>query len=419
MEAYSFGAASRLFYVLNLFAGIADAQGKSDLALYAQTSTLYHATAEVPNPSERSHLAGLSLGRRAGYAAAQEDLRQAESLAPGVTDRSERVRLAEEIALARGVLAEQTNLEVSAAWLEKTIRLSKRTGDRFVRLVALKARAEALRKMGRVESAVADLKSAMATYDAAIPDLLRKQGGNPSERYRLTYLRQNADLYQAMISLRGRSPRAVEGADPGRPCRCAPGAGAVPALSLAEARVERWRRALPKETGLLIYGSVGQRIVAWVLTPAGRRFFWLGRSERAHSAAREARSSRGWQGLGRSFKGGPSASHLPLVRVSAPSEEAAHRPQPRYRPCALCRPPGPRIRAVSRGDSPPGDVALRVVPAAERRLSETAVRRRHGLVVGAPNPTRRRSWAFPLFASQSRQPTSRLHPSAQIRSYCL
>jgi tetratricopeptide (TPR) repeat protein len=390
IEAYNFGAASRLFYVLNLFAGIADTQGKTDLALYAQTSTLYHAIAEVPRTRANAHIwRAYLLGRRAEYAAAEEDLRQAESLAPGVTDRSEHARLAEEIALARGVLAEPTDLEASAAWLEKTIQLSQRTGDRFVRLVALKARAEALRKMGRIEAAIADLKSAMATYDAAIPDLLRKQGGNPSERYRLTYLRQNADLYQAIIELYVEdlhapwkalilADRAVALQAP----------GAVPSLSLAEARVERWRRALPKETGLLVYGSVGQRIVAWVLTPAGRRFFWLGRFDELTALLAkldQATDGKAWDDLSREV-------HRRLISPLSGSLHQVRRllivPSP-----GIDRVPFAGLLDAESGKYLVETHLLEMLPCASSLLPEGGSpkrrsARRHGLVVGAPQPTR-------------------------------
>jgi CHAT domain-containing protein len=418
-EAYRIGATDRLFFVLNLLAGVADEQGRSGLALYAQTGAIEHSADEPPRSRANAYIwRAYLLGRRADYALAQADLRHAEELAPEVGDPSESVRLSEEIALAHGVLAVQVDPKAAATWLDRTIHLCERTGDRFMRLIALKARAEALHKLGRIEDALIDLKQAMAGYDAAIPDLTKEQSGAPSEKYRLTYLQQNADLYQAMVDLYvnelGAPWKALILADHANALQ-AP--SAVPEISLQETRIDRWRQALPPETGLLVYGTAGQRIVAWVLTPTSRQFFSLGRSdELTVLIERLDRTSdiKTWEAL---------SQEIYLRLVSPLGEPLRHvrrllivpnRGLDRVPFAGLLDPRSGRYLAETH--------LLEMLPCASALLRgggfrEGPATRRHALVVGDPEPTKAGLLGLPSlrFAEQeARQAAASLGPDTVL-----
>ena len=275
LAAHHLGASDRLFFVSNLLASVADEQGRPGLALYAETSAIEHSAGEVPRIRANAHLwRALFLGRQQHFEAAQRDLRLAEKLARLVKDRSESARLDAEISLANGMLALQRDPKDAATWLGRAIDRSEETKERFIQLVALRARADALRKIGRVEEAVADLERATASYDATLRDVARPDDKS-SDLTRLAYLRQKADVYQAVVDL------YVEDLDSpwealifAEHTKSLWAPGTLPQPS-DERDVDEWSEALPPGTALVSYAVAGERIVAWVLTPADRRFFEL------------------------------------------------------------------------------------------------------------------------------------------------
>jgi CHAT domain-containing protein len=408
LEAYRRGAPDRLFFVLNNLSNIADQQERSSLALYAQTSALLHAADEPAGTRANAYVwRAYFLSRQAKDGLAREDLRRAEELADEVDDPSERTRLQAEIALAHGVLAARSDPAVAVTWLEQAIHLFETVGDRYVRLIALKARAEALRKQGRIEDAVADLKKAMAAYDAAIPDLLRKEGDGPQERYRLTYLRQNAGIYQEMVDLHvkelGAPWKALIFAEHAKALR-APGA-AAPQISLRETRIDRWNQALPPETSLVSYGVAGERIVAWVLTPTGRQFFQLGRLDDVITLADRlgrAQDAGTWEALSREIY---RLLLLPLAEPLGRVSRLLIVPTP-----GLDRVPFPGLLDPRSGRYLAETYLLEMLPCASALLREGSFSdkpgvRRHALVVGAPKPTNAGLLGLPSlrFAKQEAQ----------------
>ncbi|MEA2560539.1 MAG: hypothetical protein QOH06_2043 [Acidobacteriota bacterium] len=388
LEAYRTGAADPLFFALNLFAGIADEQGRPNLALYAQSSALDHAAGVPPRLQANAHLwRAYFLGIDDLQEPAQEDLRDAERLAREVEDPSESARLEAEIHLVQGVLAARTNPEAAVASLGDAADLFGQKGERVARLVALKTRAEALRKMGRVEEAAADLEKAIATYDEVVRQLAEDEEGGVSEPDRLSFLRQNADVYQEVVDLHVR-----ELASPWKALLYAEHAKSLLAsgkpreLVLPENAIDQWSQALPPETALLSYGLAGDRIVAWVLTPTGRRFFSLGNTaEVADLTDRLGRApdARTWEALSRELY---RRLIFPLAEPLRPLRRLLIVPSPgldRVPFAGLLDPSGrylaetyllemlPCASALQREDGPPEN------PGARRRA----------LVVGNPQPT--------------------------------
>jgi CHAT domain-containing protein len=407
LEAYRGGAPGRLFFVLNNLSNIADQQERSSLALYAQTSALLHAADEPAGTKANAYIwRAYFLGRQArNDGLAREDLRRAEELTREVDDTSESTRLQAEIALARGVLAARNDPGVAVTWLEQAIHLFEAVDDRYLRLIALKARAEALRKQGRIEDAVADLKKAMAAYDAAIPDLLRKEGDDPQERYRLTYLRQNASIYQELVDLHvkelGAPWKALIFAEHAKEL-LAPGT-AAPRTSLREIRIDLWNQALPPETALVSYGVAGERIVAWVLTPAGRQSFQLGRLDEVVTLADRlgrAQDAETWEALSQqTYRRLLLPLAEPLGRVSrlliVPTPGLDRVPFP-----GLLDPRSRRYLAETH--------LLEMLPCASALLRESSFpgrpgARRHALVVGDPKPTNARFMGLPTLRFAERE----------------
>jgi tetratricopeptide (TPR) repeat protein len=275
LAAHRLGASDRLFFVSNLLAGIADEQGRPGLAIYAQTSAIAHGAAEPPRTRANAHLwRACFLGREGLHEAAQQDLRLAEELAPSVADPSESARLDAEIALAHGVLDLQRDPKAAATWLGRAVDRFNEAGDRFAWLVALRTRADAFRKTGQVEKAVADLERAASSYDATLRDVARPDDKS-SDLTRLAYLRQKADVYQGVVNLYVEdldSPWAALIFAEHTKSLWAPATLPQPS---DERDVDEWSRALPPGTALVSYAVAGERIVAWVLTPADRRFFEL------------------------------------------------------------------------------------------------------------------------------------------------
>lgn len=404
LEAYRRGASDRLFFVLNLLANIADEQGQSTLALYTQTSALEHASDEPPRSRANAHIwRAYLLGRQAEGDRAREDLRRAEELAREVDDPVESTRLKAEIALAHGVIASRSDPKAAVTWLEQAIHLFETVGDRYVRLIALKARAEAFRKQGRIEDAVADLNKAMTAYDATLPSFLRS--GVPQETYRLAYLRQNAGVYQEMVDLYmedlGAPWKALIFAEHAKALR-APGM-AAPGISLEETRIDRWNQALPPETALVSYGVAGKRLVAWVLTPTGRQFFQLGRlGDVATLADRlgRAQDAETWEALSREIY-----RHLllPLAEPLASVSRLLIVPTP-----GLDRVPFPGLLDPRSGKYLVETHLLEMLPCASALLREDSFpgksrERRHDLVVGDPKPTNARLLGLPSLRFAERE----------------
>ena len=384
-EAHQLGAPDRLFLVLNLFANIADEQGRDSLALYLQTSALHYSAGEPPRSRANAHIwRAYFLSRRALPEQAQADLRRARDLAREVVDPSEKAGLDAEFALAEGVLAAQTDPEAAADRLDRANRLFEQTEDRFARLIALKIRSETLRKMGRLKEAVASLEEAMAVHEVSVRDFSGTEGS--SEADRLSYLRQNGDVYQAMVDL-----YAGELADPWTAlsfiehAKSLRAPGPLSELSPDESQVERWRQALPPDTALLSYGTAEGRIVAWLLTPEGREFFRLGPSAEVFSLAgrlERSREAENWKELSRE-----------LHQLLIPSTLAvALRPVGRLLvvPCpGLDRVPFPGLLDPS-GHYLAETHLLELLPSASALLSGIAPhpgRWRRALIVGDPEPT--------------------------------
>jgi tetratricopeptide (TPR) repeat protein len=388
LAAQRIGASDQLFFVFNLFAGIADELGRPRLALYAETSAIEHAAGKHPRLRANAHLWRAYLLDRQGLGDSAQDLRRAEALVREVGDLAERAKLQAEVDLVRGALAAHTDPEAAAVWLKDAANLFEETKERVGQLVALKARADALRKMGRVEEAVEDLETAMAAYDLTARGLAEGQEGHLSELERLSFLRQNANIYQTMIDLHVRelaSPwKALVYAEhakslgaPGRP----------PELDLPEDAANRWSRALPQDTALLSYSTAGERIVAWVLTPSGRWFRPLARStevlaliDRLHRAPDAA----AWEGLSREL----------YLHLLAPLAEPLRRMQ---RILIVPSPGLDRVPFAGLLDPRSGRYLaethlLEMLPCAPALLQEddppgAAVARRRSLVVGDPRPS--------------------------------
>lgn len=388
-EAYQIGAADRLFFVLNLFAGMAYEQGRSRLALYAQTSALEHASDEPPRSRANAYLwrAYYLLDRKELDGDAQADLRHAEELAREVDDPSESARLEAEIALVRGVLAVQTDPEAAVASLGEAIQLFDKMGERFVRLIALKARADALRKMGHIEEATKDLETAMAAYDAAVRDFAERDGLSTSEPARFAYLRQHADIYQAIIDLYvedlGSPWRALVLAEHAKSLH-EPGTAAQ--FSLQGSVIDRWTEALPPKTALLSFATAGKHIVAWVLTPTRRQFFQLGRADEVATLAARLHRSRDaetWKLLSRELY---SRLVTPLVASLREVQDILIIPSP-----GLDRVPFPGLLDPRSGKYLVETHLLEMLPSAQALLGEglpaSTMTWHRPLVVGNPGPT--------------------------------
>ena len=300
LAAQRLGDPGRLFFVLNVLAGMADDQGRTGFALYAQTSAIEQGAGVSARLRANAHL-----WRACYYSArkepdrAQEDLRQAEALAREVTDGVESAQLEAELDLARGVLASRTDPGAAVAELEEAVRLFEQTGNRVNRLSALEARAAALRSLKRPAAAAADLEEAMASYDATARGLAEAE----AEPDRLSYLERNAAIYRELVDLHVRelaSPwKALVLAEHEKELR-AP--GRLPRLDLARDAVGRWQRALPAGTALLSYGRAGEGLVAWVLTSASRERVLLGSAaEVADLTGRLGRApdAETWEGISR------------------------------------------------------------------------------------------------------------------------
>ena len=404
LDAHRLGASDRLFFVLNLLAGIADEQERSGLALYTQTSALHYAAGEPPSSRANAYLArAYLLGRRGLHEQALADLRRAEELAGEVVDPSEKASLEADFALVQGVLSAQTAPEAATVQLEKAIRLFDQTGDRFARLVALKARSEALRTMDRAEEAITDLEEATALYEVTVRNLSEGDENGLAEMDRLSYLRQNAEVYQAMVGLYANELRdpemALLVAEHAKALR-AP--GPLPEISLDESQIDRWCRALPTGTALLSYSTAGEHVVAWLLTPESRQFVRLGRLDEISTLAGRldrARDSERWEALSRELHRRLVA---PLTEALRPVRRLLVVPSP-----GLDRVPFPGLLDAS-GRYLAETHLIEMLPCASAllrgaALQERPVQWRRAVVVGDPKPTSAGLLGLPLLRFAERE----------------
>jgi CHAT domain-containing protein len=241
-------------------------------------------------------------------ALALEELRRASRWIERSDDPATVKRAQADIALYRGMVLSETEPSRAVDLLSEAIGVYRQTGHHLQSLIAYRARAHAYRALHDLENAEGDLLLGLEAND-------QLGRGIFSEEAKLVFLNQVTRLSDEMIAFqaedRKRFDQAFTYADRARTREI--GAASVhlrlepsdrQELLAAEpdpVRLDEVRAALPAGTSLVEYSVLDDRVLIWLLSRDGLRFFerkvnpsdLAGRVERLRDGITHARSGAG------------------------------------------------------------------------------------------------------------------------------
>lgn len=272
----------RLYSMVSLQAAdFALRQGYPHVALYLQAELVSRARrASVVQFVSALANRGLTYAQAGQSALALEALRRASRWIERIDDPATVKRAQADIALYRGMVLSETEPSRAVDLLSEAIGVYRQTGHHLQALIAYRARAHAYRALHDLESAEGDLRLGLEANEQLGQGIAREEA-------KLVFLNQVTRLFDEMIAFqaedRERFDLAFTYADRARTQEI--GAASVhlrlePAdrQELLDAEPEpvrpaEVRAALPAGTSLVEYSVLDDRVLIWLLSRDGLRYF--------------------------------------------------------------------------------------------------------------------------------------------------
>lgn len=272
------------YLVLATAADTALAEGRLAAALAFQENAVREAGRALPGEARVDALfwRGVMRARAGQTGPAREDLQSARRHLPKVSDPASRRRMSADVGMAEGELFLRDRPDRAVAALSESLKHYEASGNRLLAVWVLRLRAKAFRRLGRLDLAEADLRSALAAYE--------RLGDGTEVGLQLAFVARTEEAFDEMIAFqaldRRRPDEAFRFVDLGQ-TRVLPGlaarsrAGSLDAagrrqLLAAERQplgLDGVRSRLPAGTTLIQYSLLPDRLLIWRVRPDGVLFF--------------------------------------------------------------------------------------------------------------------------------------------------
>lgn len=225
---------------------------------------------------------GLMRSRAGDRAGALEDIRRARRELERIADPAARGRMSADVSMAEGELLLTGHPGQAVGFLSDALAFYENADNNLLSVWVRRLRAQAFRRLGRLDPAEADLRAALAAYESL--------GAEKAVGLQLAFFARTEEAFDEMIAFqafdRGRPEEAFLFADlahtrvlPSAVVRTRAG-GLDPAgrrrLLTAETRplgLDGIRERLPAGTSLIQYSVLPDRLLIWRVRRDGVRFF--------------------------------------------------------------------------------------------------------------------------------------------------